>query len=342
MYNYIYIYTRWPPECSAGECFNNNNNPPNPPLPSLSAGWVWKALWVCLLLLLLFWGVAGGCGCFWGGGGGVGASRTLHHQTHTYTPQKEDGLYQRWILKTKRQATWTIPGLHEVWLPRQGGARGKGCSRRSDESPAWCGSCHCQSDRMPWCRCCTRPGGRSAWAALHQTLPPASLLGCTPCGGKEGVSVTCCHTKYDNNNNRGHFCGAVSHWQGWAHCALQDQQKCRHKTSQIIYKHNIIFLAHHIHPPSLPPNPPTHTNRATHTHTHTCTHTRTHERTHARTHAHTHTHTHPHAHTHTHNHNHHSPIYSCMPPSHISTSLPTDFRHFWKTYLKTVWFQSFF
>ena len=32
-------------------------------------------------------------------------------------------------------------------------------------------------------------------------------------GGGEGrgVNVTCCHTKYDNNNNRGHFCGAVSH-----------------------------------------------------------------------------------------------------------------------------------
>ena len=81
----LHIYTRWPPECSAGECFNNNNNPPNPPLPSLSAGWVWKALWVCLLLLLFFWGLQGVWLLFFGG---LGASRTLHHQTHTYIPQK--------------------------------------------------------------------------------------------------------------------------------------------------------------------------------------------------------------------------------------------------------------
>ena len=31
-----------------------------------------------------------------------------------------------------------------------------------------------------------------------------------------------------NNNNRSHFCSAVSHWQGWAHRALQDQQNCVH------------------------------------------------------------------------------------------------------------------
>ena len=43
------------------------------------------------------------------------------------------------------------------------------------------------------------------------------------------------------------------------------------KTSKIIYKHNIVFLAH--------------------------AHTHTHARTHARTHAHTHTHTHSRART---------------------------------------------
>ena len=29
-----------------------------------------------------------------------------------------------------------------------------------------------------------------------------------------------------NNSNSGHFYNAVSHQQGWAYHALQDQQKC--------------------------------------------------------------------------------------------------------------------
>ena len=38
-------------------------------------------------------------------------------------------------------------------------------------------------------------------------------------------------------NNSSHFCNVVSCWQGWAD-TLQDQQKCMHISSKIIYKHN--------------------------------------------------------------------------------------------------------
>ena len=50
--------------------------------------------------------------------------------------------------------------------------------------------------------------------------------------------------------NGGHFYSVVSHPQGWAHCALQDQQKCTHNTSKRIYEHYVVFLAHHTHTPA--------------------------------------------------------------------------------------------
>ena len=39
------------------------------------------------------------------------------------------------------------------------------------------------------------------------------------------------------NDNSDWFCSMVSHQQGWAHCALQDQWICIPKTSRIINRH---------------------------------------------------------------------------------------------------------
>ena len=36
-------------------------------------------------------------------------------------------------------------------------------------------------------------------------------------------------TNNSNTTNSSHFYSAISHWQGRAHYALQDQQKCIHK-----------------------------------------------------------------------------------------------------------------
>ena len=64
-------------------------------------------------------------------------------------------------------------------------------------------------------------------------------------------------------NNSDHPDNAVSPRQaGWAHRPLQNQYKCIHKISKIIYyKHNIVFVAHARTHATSPPPP----------HTHTCT-----------------------------------------------------------------------
>ena len=49
----------------------------------------------------------------------------------------------------------------------------------------------------------------------------------------------------DNNDNSDHFYSAISHRQGWTHHAYKSCPIYKIYTSTIMYKHNIIFLAHH-------------------------------------------------------------------------------------------------
>ena len=91
------------------------------------------------------------------------------------------------------------------------------------------------------------------------------------------------------------------------HAVLYKINKTVHiQTSEIIYRHNIVYLEHHT---------------CTHTHTHTHARTDTRKHTHACMHTHIHTHMHArthirprmHAHTHTHTHTHmNTPTHTCM------------------------------
>ena len=58
----------------------------------------------------------------------------------------------------------------------------------------------------------------------------------------------------NDDNNNGHFYSTVSHKQGWAHCALEDLQKCIHYKLKIIIIYYIVIILYKVlvHPPPPP------------------------------------------------------------------------------------------
>ena len=86
--------------------------------------------------------------------------------------------------------------------------------------------------------------GHHGWWLERQTNKTVFLL-------KDGFlcksTGSSSHVRSNNKHNCIHFYSTVSQWQGWVHSTLQDQPKCIHKSKKIIYKHNMIILAHTTH-----------------------------------------------------------------------------------------------